>query len=236
MQKLFSLLMGLGLIVVGVLFLAGNLVMPLLGFNLVWFEVWRLWPLFIIAVGIGLAALAMGFVRKPAMGAIFIPALPVLTTGAINLYVSLTDRWQVWATAWPLIVLAVAVGLLLAALTTRIVWLGIPAILVGLNALVLAFCAWTGLWSAWSVLWAVEPLGVGLVLLLVALKVRSWLVAAFGLLFCEVAWMAVFATLGVPFLGAWVYRLIGPGLFILAGIVLLGWAFLGRRSAPRLEQ
>jgi hypothetical protein len=231
MQKIFSLLAGLCLILMGVVFLAGNLLFPVIGLDVNWLQAWRLWPLIILGLGVFLTVLALTAVRKPGMGAIFIPASVVLTVGAICLYASLTGYYRVWVTAWPLVVLALALGFILAALASRIVWLLIPAIMVGLNGLVLAYCNTTGLWSAWSVLWAVEPLGVGLVFLLISIKLRSWLMAGLGFLFGELAWMAVFSAVAVPFLGAWAARLIGPALLILAGGLLLVWAVFSRPRA-----
>ncbi len=233
MKNVFNLLMGICLVTVGVLFLAGNLVLPMLGFDVAWFQSWRLWPLAVLGIG-GILAIGAGFsLRRRGFGALFIPALPVLTTGLILLYASLTDDWGVWAAAWPLVILALAVGFILAAVSTRIVWLGIPAIIIGLNALVLAFCNWTGWWESWTALWAIEPLGVGLALLLVSIKVRSWLLAGIGFVFAELAWMAFFTMVGVTIFGHWVFRLMGPGLLIGAGVLLLGWALFSR-ARPRL--
>jgi hypothetical protein len=231
MQKLFSLLAGLCLILVGIVFLAGNLLLPTFGIGIDWLQAWRLWPVIILGVGGFLTLLAVTAVRKPAMGAIFIPACVVLTTGAICLYASLTGNYRVWVAAWPLVILALALGFILATLASRIIWLLIPAILIGLNGLALSYCNTTGLWISWSVLWAVEPLGIGLILLLVSIKVRSWLLAGLGFLFGELAWMAAFTAVAVPFLGAWAGRLIGPGMLIVAGGLLLVWAIFSRPRA-----
>jgi hypothetical protein len=235
MQRLFSIVAGLALILVGALFLAGNLVLPMFGVQIIWFPVWRLWPLFVLALGGLMAAPALFSADRRGLGALFIPATPVLTVGAILLFASVTGQWGVWEIAWPLVVLAVAVGFTLAAIFTRIVWFGVPAILIGLNALVLAFCSWTGLWSSWSVLWTIEPFAVGLALLLVSLKTRVWPVAIVGVLFCEFAWMALFTSVGVRFLGGWVLRLVAPGMIILAGGILLVWSFFSR-PIQRLNQ
>ncbi len=230
MQRTFSLLAGLGLILLGMLFLAGNLIFPIFGFSVAWLQIWRLWPLVVIGVGVGLLSLTAFSLKRRGFGALFIPALPVLTTGGILLFASVTNYYQVWAAAWPLVILSLALGFILAAFAMRVVWLGIPAILIGVNAAMLAFCNWTGLWGSWAVLWPIEPAAVGLVLLLVSLKVRSWLLAGIGFLFFEAAWMGVFTMVGARILGGWAFRLMGPGLLITSGGILLAWAILGRRK------
>ena len=234
MQRSLSLLTGICLILLGIVFLAGNLIFPILGLDAAWFQPWRLWPLVVIGVGVGLLSLTALALKRPGFGTLFIPALPVLTTGAILFFASLTNYYQVWAIAWPLVILSLALGFVLAALATRIVWLGIPAIMIGVNGAMLAFCAWTGLWSAWAVLWPIEPAAVGLVILLTGVKVRSWLVAGIGFLFFEAAWMGVFTMVGARILGSWAFRLMGPGLLIVSGGALLLWALLGQQKA-RLE-
>ncbi len=231
MQRSFSVLMGLCLVLLGGLFLMGNLVFPIIGIDVNWFQAWRLWPLAVVGLGLWLLSMTAFAVKRRGFGALFIPALPVLTTGAILLVASLTNFYHIWVVAWPLVILALALGFALAAFAMRVVWLGIPAIILGVNGAMLAFCAWTGMWSSWAVLWPIEPAAIGLVLLLVSAKVRSWIVAAVGLLFFEGAWLGVLASVGMRFLGVWAFRLIGPALLITAGAALLAWAVLGRKQA-----
>ena len=73
----------------------------------------------------------------------------MLTTGAILLYASLTDNWEVWAVAWTLEVLALAAGFALSAFFMRVPALAIPAFIVGINGLMFAFCAVTGSSHRW---------------------------------------------------------------------------------------
>ena len=152
MNNVFSVLVGVVLVSIGLLVLAANLILPAFGIRLYWIEPWRYWPLLVLGVGCFLTALALMSIRRRGFGVIFIPALPVLTTGGLLLFSSIFNLWWVWEFAWSLIVVSLALGFILAALASRIVWLGIPAILIGLNGLALAFCAFTGWWSAWSVL------------------------------------------------------------------------------------
>lgn len=230
MQRSFSVLSGLCLVLLGGLFLMGNLIFPIFGIDLRWFQVWRLWPLFVVGLGLWLLAMTAFALKRRGFGALFIPALPVLTVGAILLFASVTNFYSIWVFAWPLVILSLALGFVLAALAMRLVWLGIPAIILGVNGAMLAFCAWTGMWSSWAVLWPIEPAAVGLVLLLVGAKVRSWVVAAVGLMFFEGAWLGVLASVGARLMGVWAFRLIGPMLLITAGAALLAWAVLGRRQ------
>lgn len=168
MQRISSILVGVILVLLGMFALAFNTVAPSLGLSLGWLMPWRFWPMIILGVGTFLFLLALLSIRTPGLGALFIPAVPLNMVGAILLYASVFGQWHVWSFAWSLVVLAVAVGFLLAMIFSRVIWYGIPAILIGVNGLVLAFCSITGLWSWWSVLWTIEPLALGLVLLLVS--------------------------------------------------------------------
>jgi len=225
MQKTISILFGLGLIGLGLLVLAGNFLFAplwrLIGFNLFWWDAWRLWPVTLLGVGLFLAAIPLLNPARRGLGALFIPALPILTTGSILFFASLFNHWSLWGLLWPLEILSVAVGFFLSALFTGFVWLGIPAILVGANGLVLAFCNLTGLWSWWAVLWTIEPLALGLCLLLVGLKTHAKAVSAIGLLFC--AFAGVMATMMSAILfSTWrVFSLFWPMALVFTGAILL---------------
>lgn len=230
MQRLFSIILGVGLIVAGVVTLALNLALPLWNIHLI--GAWRLWPLAVVAVGLLFTLPPVLVSGQRGLGALFIPGLPVLATGGILLLGSLFNRWGVWHWLWPVEVLAVAAGFILAAGYLRVVWLLIPAIFIGLNGLVLQFCAVTGWWSAWQVLWTVEPLAVGLVLCLVAFKTRSAAVFAVALTVCALSGVAALGMLAL-FSGLWRlgFTLSAVGL-ILLGIALLVWNVIGPRPAP----
>jgi hypothetical protein len=88
---------------------------------------------------------------------------------------------------------------------------------------VLQFCALTGWWSSWVILWTVEPLCVGLLLLLIAYKARSVVVMTVGLV---IAAFSLLAASGMAVLilsnGYWQFiSSAGAVLFILAGGGLL---------------
>lgn len=233
MNKLISSLFGIGLIFVGLLALAANALFSALGIRLSWWEIWRLWPFLVLALGLLLGFMALVSLRQPGLGALFIPALPMLTVGSLLLFASIFDQWRIWAKAWPFVILSLALGFVLATIASRNAWFGIPAILIGLNGLVLAFCNLTGLWNWWSVLWTVEPLAVGLVLLLVGIKTQSTPTTITGLAFCAFAFSALLGMSMLLTFGGWILRLAGPFVLILLGVGILLLGFIRR---PALAQ
>jgi hypothetical protein len=233
MQKALSIFFGLGLISLGLLALAGTLFLPLIGFSFRFWELWRFWPITVLALGLLLAAIPLLSPGQRALGVLFILAFPILTNGAILFFASIFDVWGAWTFLWPLEVLSVAVGFLFASLFTRSIWLGIPTILIGLNGLVLAFCNTTGLWNWWAVLWAVEPLALGLSFLLISAKYRSAVLLALGLLFCGFASLAALGMSAIIFSSEWLFRIAWPMAFILLGGVLLALSLFRQPSATR---
>ncbi len=227
MNRRFSILMGILLILMGGLALAFTLGMPMLGVSLLRFGSWRLWPL--VVVGTGLIFVVSPFLAwgKRGLGSLFIPGVPILVTGGVLLYASLLDAWSAWEWLWPVEVLAVALGFLFAAIAMRVIWLLIPAVIIGANGLVFQFCAITGLWESWAVLWAIEPLSVGLALLAVNLKVRSNGLFIAGAILCAVA---AFGMMGMSalFPGWILVSALGPATLLFVGFSLLVNSLLRR--------
>ncbi|MBN1428364.1 MAG: hypothetical protein JXB07_08260 [Anaerolineae bacterium] len=183
--------------------------------------------LYIAGTAVSIVGLTLGLLpfmapKKRGLGALFIPAIPILTTGGILFATAVFGRWTSWGALWPLEVLAVALGFALAGIYLRSVWLGIPAILIGVNGLVLAFCNITGEWEAWSVLWSAEPLAVGLAFLLIAARQHSKVLAFIGLAFCGFAWMAFEGMIALTLYDAQLFRIGGAATLIGMGVVLLG--------------
>lgn len=236
MQKAWNFIIGIVLILCGATTLAANLVLPALGISTSWFTPWSIWPLFILALGSVLLLMALYSIRSPGWSALFIPALPVITVGAILMFASVFNQWHVWNWSWSFIILALAVGFLLAAVFGRNAWLGIPAILIGANAVVLTFCSLTDLWEWWSVLWTIEPLALGLVFLLIAVKTRSGVMMLLGLLTCGFSAFAFSLMSGFAIFGDWAFRMATPALLILLGIVLLGWGSIRRITLPAAQE
>jgi hypothetical protein len=166
------------------------------------------------------------FRERRGLGGLFIPGLPILTTGGILLFASVLNWWDAWSWLWPLEVLSVAAGFVLAALHMRVIWLLIPAIIIGANGLLFQFCAITGLWDVWAVMWTIEPLSVGVSLLLNGgLRRRPGLMTA-GILLCSIGGVGLLgmgAILSVSWIAGWwwLFRLVGPAILILAGAFLL---------------
>jgi hypothetical protein len=220
MSRRFSILMGILLILMGGLALAFTLLMPMLGIRLFRWGSWRLWPLVVVATGL-IFVLSPFLARgKRGWGGLFIPGVPILATGGILFYTSLLDAWDAWEWMWPIEVLSLALGFLFAAIYMRVIWLLIPAIIIGANGLVFQFCALTGFWESWAVLWAVEPLSVGVALLIVNLKARSNGLFIAGAILCAVAALGMIG-MSALFPGWILISALGPATLLFVGLLLL---------------
>ena len=231
MNKAFSILMGLLLILMGGVALMFTLGLPMLGWGDWGWNSWRLWPLAVVFAGLMFMLSPLLARGQRGLGGLFIPGMPILTTGAILLLASVTRYWRVWEWLWPLEVLSLAAGFTFAALYMRNIWLIIPAVILGLNGLVLQFCAITGLWQAWAVLWTVEPLSVGLALLAVSLGKRIPALLVASVILCSLAGFGFVGMTELIFSGWWVFNWIGPVVLVLSGLALLVWGSLPRSSA-----
>ena len=233
MNKKASLLFGLTLILLGVLALAGNLLVRISGTGLL--LGFRAWPIFVVAVGLLFCIPPFIFPSQRGLGGLFIAGMPVLMTGILLFVCSLTGQWQWWAFLWPLEVIGVALGFVLAAIFLRVVWLMIPASIVGLTGLVLQFCAVTGLWDSWAVLWTVVPFSVGLPLLLIGMAKKSDGVKLAGIILCGFAGLAFAAMSSILVTSMWITRLIGPVIVLALGVLLVVSALV-RGSAKKVEE
>ena len=231
MGSRFSFLAGITLILIGALSLAFTLVMPMLGWGVWMWGAWRLWPLLVVAGGLLFVVSPLLARGRRGLGGLFIPGVPILTTGGILLYASVLDAWQAWEWLWPLEILAVALGFLLAAIYMRSIWLLFPAIVVGANGALLQFCALTGLWESWAVLWPAEPLAVGLAFLIVNLRQRSKGLFVAGLIMCVIAAMGLIGMTAV--FPRWVLiNALGPAVLLLVGLLMLVNSLVRRPAAP----
>ncbi len=219
-----KLMTGIGatLVVVGVIALASSVFGLLFGFR-----IWQLWPLVVITAGLLVTAPAVFVRNRRGLGALYVLGLPIVTTGVLLLFASVF-RWRnVWSILWPLEVLSVAVGCLLAAIKAKAHWLLVPAIIIGANGLILQFCAITGWWHAWAVLWAVEPIAVGISLLTVNTRRPSRGLLTTGLVFCAIGAIGSMAGVATASLSAlrplwWLLRWLAPATVILLSAGLLG--------------
>jgi hypothetical protein len=229
MQKQASLLFGLTLIVLGVLALAGNLYMQ----NALDSD-FRAWPLFVVGAGLLFCIAPILFRHLRGLGGLYIPGIPVLVTGGLLYAASIGNNWGLWGQWWPLEVIALGLGFLLAAIFLQVIWLIIPAFVVGLTGLALLFCALSGQWVAWAVLWTIVPLSVGLPLLIIGLLKRLDGVRLAGLILSGIAGV-LFAALSTLLANAgWAGRLAGPVIIIVLGGVMLVSA-LAKRTNGSVE-
>lgn len=223
-ERSLSLIFGLALVAIGII--------SLLGTSLLAMQAWRLWPLMIVIAGIALCIPGFFGLKKRGLGSFFIPGIPVLTTGGILLFASLFHRWDVWSLAWPLEVMGLALGFALAAIFMRLAGLAIPAVLIGLNGLLLAFCNLTGLWEAWAILWPVEPLAIGLGLLILGIVNRSSGARLAGLILTGIAGAGFFIASFISILNGTILRFAAPGLLVLCGVILISAQWLKRVDSP----
>lgn len=216
------MIFGFGLIAIGALSLAGNVFLRL--------EAWRLWPITVILLGLGLTAPGFWGFTKRGLGSFFIPGLLVLTTGGILLAASLLNRWNVWGLAWPLEILGLALGFTLAAIFMRVPALAIPAIIIGANGLLLGFCNLTGLWQAWALLWPIEPLSVGLGLLVLAYFNKSHGTRVAAVVLCIVAGAGFFITSLISAFNDSILRFGAPLMLMITGVILAALSFFRRKD------
>ncbi len=233
MNKRFSILAGITLIMMGALALAFNLIVPALGLNIWYWGAWRLWPLLVVGVGLFFVVPPFLVRGRRGLGGLFIPGVPTLVTGGILLYASVFNAWEIWEWVWPLEVLGAAVAFLFAAIYMRSIWLLVPTFVIGANGAVLQFCALTDLWETWAVLWTVEPLALGLSFLIISAARRSVGLFMAGIILCGIAG---FGLIGMTAIMPtyWLLNLAGPALFIIVGFLLLIWGVVRRSPSPEL--
>jgi hypothetical protein len=228
MSRKASLLFGLTLIALAVLALVGNLLVKAGNFHVTSFNSW---PLIVIGIGLLFCIPPFLFTNQRGLGGLFIPGLPVLTTGILLFIASITGNWALWANWWPMEVIGVALGFVMAAIFLRVVWLMIPASIVGLTGLALQFCALTGLWASWAALWTIIPFAVGLPLLLIGLFQKSDGVKLAGIILCGFAGLAFAAMSALVASASLVFRVIGPAVILVLGVLLLVSALV-KKSEP----
>lgn len=227
-ERNFKLVAGATLIAVGLLSLLGNVLLST--------QSWRIWPVILVLGGLGLTIPGFFGLARRGLGSFFIPGVPVLVIGSILLYASLTGNWGVWAVAWPLLVLALALGFGLSAIFMRLPALAIPAFIVGVNGLLLGFCVLTGLWQAWAILWPVEPLSIGLGLLVLAIANKSSGVKLAATILFSIAGFGFFITAFISVFNATVLRFAVPVMLLFTGALLFGTFFLRQpSSAPEAQ-
>ncbi len=233
MNKSISNLSGLFLVFLGGLALIHTTILPLFGIES---GLWRLWPL--LPVGIGFMFIFATFRARHnrGLGTLHIPGFLISTVGLLLLVASLFNWWHSWALFWPLLVIALAAGFAAAAVHSLNVWLFIPAIILGANGLAFQFCTLTGWWHLWSFLWTIEPLSVGLALILVSLLTQSHGLFKAGLIVTAVTGVA-FSIMAL-LLSGWTAILAAIMLIATGGVLLFNKQpqfsdFLPKEKSPK---
>jgi hypothetical protein len=129
-------------------------------------------------------------------------------------------------------VLGLAVGFALAAIFMRVAGLAIPAMIIGVNGLMLAFCNLTGLWASWAILWPIEPLSIGLGLLIVGVINRSSGTKLAGLILTGIAGAGFFIASFISMFNDTFLRFAVPGMLLVCGVILLSAQWLKRTNSP----
>lgn len=224
-QQNFSYFAGLFLILLGSLAFLQAVVLPLFGWHL---QLWRLWPLVLVAGSLFMLLAPFIWNSNAGLKGLFIPGFPLLTISSMLLVGSIFNGWGVWATFWPAILVALALGFATSAVFMRNIWLLIPAVIIGTNGLMFQFSALTGWWGAWAIFWTIEPLAVGLALLITSAGHRRELITA-GLILAAISFV-LFSVMSLA-LSGWV-SVLGASLLIFTGTALL---VQGRRSSGQWQ-
>jgi len=118
--------------------------------------------------------------------AVFYSIAVIVLANIIMIWVSGIFGWNVFGRIWPmeLVVAGVLLGALMAALANY--WLLIPAGIVSGNGFLFTYFSLTGVWKNWTLLWPLEPILIGLSIVLpFMLKSRGergrWLVRRIGI-------------------------------------------------------
>jgi hypothetical protein len=157
--------------------------------------------------------------RSAAVGGVLLILL-----GAMLLLVQINPAWRGWLGlewSWPLIVVAVGVGLFFLGLITGAPAMAIPACIVAGIGGILYWQNLTGNWLSWSYAWALIPGFVGVGMILAALLGEGgWSQAGKGAESILVS-LVLFLIFGSLFGGLWALGPYWPALLILVGAVQL---------------
>jgi hypothetical protein len=220
-----SLISGLALILLGVLFLLNHFIPST-------------WPVFLL--GLGFFFLVISFSMRNS--GLVISGPVNLTLGAVLLYQTTTNDWESWYYLWPLIFASVGAGMLLMPLADRSrPWPSPRYLRVSWAWLVLGLAAAGALWFWRGQLeWPVVPAGIGALFLLVALvsgvgpfAIPGSILGGIGLL---LAWQNATGTWETwAYTWALIPGLVGLGLFLaflrsrtmrIIGLTMLGWSLV----------
>jgi len=143
----------------------------------------------------------------------------LILIGVFFLVLRFVPGVQAWLDAyfaWPVLIIAFAVVLLIVGLLVGLPAMVVPACVFGCIGGILYWQSWTGDWASWSYAWALIPgaAGVGMFLLgLTSSKERKSIGAGLWLILVSAVMFLVFGSAFGAFLGGW-------------GLVLQYWPLL----------
>ena len=140
---------------------------------------------------------------------------------------------QLWR-LWPTIFLFVGAAFFLPIFLSwerrrQLAGLAVPGTIILMQWVLFTYFTWTDNWGDWAFLWAAEPLSVGLglyVMYFLGEPQRGLLIGASIVSGISLVFLSLFAT----FLAQGLFRVIGPLLLIVIGIVVVLVTFLQGRS------
>lgn len=172
-------------------------------------------------------------------GTLYIGIL-LIAFGGLSLVAEITRGlmlWRIplgWQGLWPFIVLIAGLAFWLPLLVwwkkrQKLVGLVVPGTIIVFNGLLLFYQNVTGNWESWAYVWTLEPVAVGLSLLMLyalwerspALLTAAAIVGGVGL-----ALFLIFASI----FGGWI-QFLGPVVLIVIGLLLLIHSVLNRRGS-----
>jgi hypothetical protein len=231
MNQKVSAMIGTMLILLGGAFMLINMAIPAAG---AW--VGQTWPLFIVTGGAMFMLVPFFFRQEKWTGVFFIPGMPILVTGLLLLVSNILNSWNIWDWAWSLLIIAIAAGLILAAFTTRILWMGVPAILLAATGLILGYCAVTGNWSNWVWLWGLEVAAVGIMIIAVGILAKNMVVRTVGWSFIGFGAFAATIMMALAGENSRYMTFVSAAILILGGIALVvGGLLTGKKSPAQSE-
>lgn len=115
MSRSVELLIGVMLLVMGVLVLAADPLSRWLVSIGVSAELWRYWPLLILALaGFFIVPAFIGRLNRRVRAGMVIPGVVLAVVGGVLLYTSVGDRWADWSYLWTALPFSIGLGLYLA--------------------------------------------------------------------------------------------------------------------------
>ncbi|MEO8245737.1 MAG: hypothetical protein ABI622_01335 [Chloroflexota bacterium] len=112
MSRTIELFVGILLLAVGVLIIAGEWIRTFLGDLGVTPELWAWWPALLVGVSLFfLAPAVFGEQHRRLRAGMVIPGVVLAAMGGAALYTSLTDRWNSWSYLWSVFPFSVGLGM-----------------------------------------------------------------------------------------------------------------------------